>query len=118
MWEGTAQHAAHHPPFVLLFDSEFIEIRHVETGRLVQIMLRDRAPRCIWDGRAATLDSDDDRQDADDRNQEARVHAVVYIPREEGGVVRQFIELVPTVPGSESLVASAASISDSVHSLQ
>src|SRR5258708_37068695 len=37
-WEGTAEKVAYHPPYVLLFDPRFIEIRHVETGRLAQII--------------------------------------------------------------------------------
>ncbi|KAE9397959.1 citron-like protein, partial [Gymnopus androsaceus JB14] len=37
-WEGTAERVALHAPYVLLFDSRFIEVRHLETGRLVQII--------------------------------------------------------------------------------
>ena len=37
-WEGIAERVAWHPPYILLFDSRFIEIRHVGTGRLVQII--------------------------------------------------------------------------------
>lgn len=49
-WEGTAGQVAWHPPYILLFDSRFIEIRHVDTGRLVQI-LPGNGMRCICDGR-------------------------------------------------------------------
>jgi hypothetical protein len=51
-WEGAAERAAHHPPYVLLFDPDFIEVRHVETGRLVQLITGKF--RCLWDGRIAT----------------------------------------------------------------
>ena len=37
-WEGTAEHVAWHPPYILIFDSRFIEVRHVETGRLCQVI--------------------------------------------------------------------------------
>ncbi|KAF8972796.1 Dbl homology domain-containing protein [Flammula alnicola] len=43
-WEGTAERVALHSPYVLLFDTRFIEVRHLETGRLRN--------RCIWDGRS------------------------------------------------------------------
>ena len=52
-WEGTAERVAWHPPYVLLFDSRFIEIRHVETGRLAQI-IPGNDMRCIWDGRGTS----------------------------------------------------------------
>ncbi|KAH9965641.1 CNH domain-containing protein [Lactifluus volemus] len=53
-WEGTAEHVAWHPPYILIFDSRFIEVRHVETGRLCQI-IPGHDLRCIWDGRGASL---------------------------------------------------------------
>ncbi len=40
-WEGTAEaaeHTAWHPPYILIFDSRFIEVRHAETGRLCQVI--------------------------------------------------------------------------------
>ncbi|KAF9646331.1 hypothetical protein BDM02DRAFT_3065113, partial [Thelephora ganbajun] len=48
-WEGAAERVAWHPPYTLPFDSRFIEIRHVETGRLVQIVSGNDM-RWIWDG--------------------------------------------------------------------
>ncbi|KAH9959699.1 hypothetical protein BGW80DRAFT_1131259, partial [Lactifluus volemus] len=51
-WEGTAEHVARHPPYILIFDSRFIEVRHVENGRLCQI-IPGHDLRCIWDGRGA-----------------------------------------------------------------
>ncbi|KIM21778.1 hypothetical protein M408DRAFT_80040, partial [Serendipita vermifera MAFF 305830] len=49
-WEGTAQRVACHPPYIVLFDPRFIEIRLIQTGRLVQIIPGDDV-RCLWDGR-------------------------------------------------------------------
>ncbi|KAI8149217.1 CNH domain-containing protein [Fennellomyces sp. T-0311] len=37
-WEGTPQAVAFSYPYVVAFDSQFIEVRHVETGELVQIL--------------------------------------------------------------------------------
>ncbi|KAI8339872.1 CNH domain-containing protein [Chlamydoabsidia padenii] len=37
-WEGTPQAIAFYYPYVVAFDARFIEIRHVETGELVQIL--------------------------------------------------------------------------------
>ncbi|KAF7371013.1 hypothetical protein MSAN_00735500 [Mycena sanguinolenta] len=34
-WEGNAEKVALHQPYILLFDSRFIEIRNIETGRLM-----------------------------------------------------------------------------------
>jgi RHO1 GDP-GTP exchange protein 1/2 len=58
-WEGRAERMASQPPYLLLFDTRFIEIRHAETGRLVQIILGNDV-RCLWDGRGTTptLDTD------------------------------------------------------------
>ncbi|KAF8902367.1 Dbl-like domain-containing protein [Gymnopilus junonius] len=52
-WEGTAERVAFHPPYVVLFDSRFIEVRHVETGRLAQIIPGNEV-RCTWDGRGVS----------------------------------------------------------------
>ncbi|KAF9647671.1 hypothetical protein BDM02DRAFT_3187748 [Thelephora ganbajun] len=49
-WEDTEEWVAWHPPYTLLFDSRFIETRHVETGRLVQITSGNYT-RWIWNGR-------------------------------------------------------------------
>ena len=39
-----------HPPYVLLFDSQFVEVRHLEDGHLAQI-IQAADVRCVWDGR-------------------------------------------------------------------
>ena len=62
-WEGQACWASFRFPYVLLFSSAFVEIRHLVTGRLTQIIRADDAignhgsggcggpMRCLWDGR-------------------------------------------------------------------
>ncbi|QRV73994.1 Rho1 guanine nucleotide exchange factor 1 [Ceratobasidium sp. AG-Ba] len=105
-WEGRAEKVAFHPPYVALFDTRFIEIRHVEKGNLVQIISGEDV-RCVWDGRGAKIAPArtpgpggwDDGTDT----QESRIHCVMNTPDVPGQpkskVQYQIIsELVPTVP--------------------
>jgi len=109
-WEGTAEHVAYHPPYILIFDSRFIEVRHVETGRLCQI-IHGHDLRCIWDGRGATIPPIAPGPNGaweEAPSQEARVHGVMRAddtslvrPGPSGaarGVVQHIFELIPTVP--------------------
>lgn len=50
MWTHTADHAASHHPYTLLFSPTAVEVRHVDTGELKQVV-RGEAVRCVWDGR-------------------------------------------------------------------
>ena len=109
-WEGTAEHVAWHPPYVLLFDSRFIEIRHVETGRLAQIIPGNDV-RCIWDGRGVTgappVSPVPEGYGQEAISQEPRVHGVMNAtdgpvasgPSRAGRPVAQHVfELIPTIP--------------------
>lgn len=105
-WEGTAERAACHPPYVLLFDTRFIEIRHIDTGRLAQI-IQGNELRCIWDGRGSSappVANPGLNGWQESPSQEARVHAVMRapdLPRSPGprsAVAQQVVELVPTIP--------------------
>ncbi len=108
-WEGTAEHVAWHPPYVLLFDSRFIEIRHVETGRLAQI-IPGNDMRCIWDGRGTTTNTPATPGPEgwnEGMSQEPRVHGVMNSPeaaQQPGGprvarpVAQHVFELIPTIP--------------------
>ena len=107
-WEGTAERVAWHQPYILLFDSRFIEIRHVESGRLAQIIPGNDI-RCIWDGRGtktgtAGTPAGDGWGTDNSVDQEARVHAVMNAPQEPGSTgraavqVQHVFELIPTVP--------------------
>ncbi|TFK84447.1 CNH-domain-containing protein [Polyporus arcularius HHB13444] len=72
-WEGTASHAAWHPPYVVLFTPAFIEVRHVESGRLAQV-INGLDVRCLWDGRGVVRPEGFD--DFDDPRT-PRIHAVL-----------------------------------------
>lgn len=101
-WEGTAERVAFHPPYILLFDSRFIEIRHVETGRLVQIIPGSDV-RCIWDGRRVSTSAISPEHGHD--SQEAQVHFVMNATDSTNGpghlknrnIVQHVCELIPTV---------------------
>ncbi|KAJ7772977.1 CNH domain-containing protein [Mycena maculata] len=102
-WEGNAERVAFHAPYVLLFDNRFIEVRHVETGRLAQI-IPGTDVHCSWDGRSRASDSNEQNV-AEHRNQEARVHAVMNAPEPPvqlnqpvRAITQRVSELVPTIP--------------------
>ncbi|TFK39742.1 CNH domain-containing protein [Crucibulum laeve] len=105
-WEGTAERVALHSPYVLLFDSRFIEIRHVETGRLAQIIPGNDI-RCIWDGRgvsSSNVVATPATEHPESFAQEAQVHAVMNSTDAVPGVGRSraiaqhVFELIPTIP--------------------
>lgn len=111
-WEGTAERVAWHPPYVLLFDSRFIEIRHVETGRLAQIIPGNDI-RCIWDGRGSNVPpvgTPGPDGWTEGGPQEARIHAVMQAGESGSGggssagssrsraVAQHVFQLVPTIP--------------------
>lgn len=103
-WEGTAERVAFHAPYILLFDSRFIEIRHVETGRLVQIISGSDV-RCIWDGRGVSTSAVSPEHEHGDDSQEARVHVVMNAtdstsgpgPLKNKSIMQHVCELIPTV---------------------
>lgn len=100
-WEGTAERVAFHAPYILLFDSRFIEIRHVETGLLVQIIPGSDV-RCIWDGRGVSTSA---VSPLHEDSQEAQVHVVMNATDSTNGpgtlknksIVQHVCELIPTV---------------------
>ena len=101
-WEGTAERVAWHQPYILLFDSQFIEIRHVETGRLVQIITGNDM-RCTWDGRSTNYFQSASEGPCDEIvSQEPRVHGVMSMeitqPGMRGTATERVFELIPTVP--------------------
>lgn len=108
-WEGTAKRVAWHPPYILLFDRRFIEIRNVESGRLVQIISGDDM-RCVWDGRG-TSHSQATSEGASDEvvSQQPRVHGVMNMRTHQPGkggatvqTVQHVFELITTFPLSPS----------------
>lgn len=105
-WEGRAEKVAFHPPFIALFDTRFIEIRHIEKGNLVQI-INGEDVRCVWDGRGAKITPartpGPDGWEDGTGSQESRIHAVMNAPEVPGqpkgkSQFQQISELVPTVP--------------------
>lgn len=102
-WEGKADRAVCHPPYILLFDPQFIEIRHVETGRLVQIISGNDV-QCIWDGRGANQSQRAIYKGSSDEivSQESMVHGVMNAEAAPPGgrevTTQHVFELVPMVP--------------------
>ena len=52
-WEGTPTAFALHYPYVLAFDPQFVEVRHVETGALHQVITGYQV-RCLFSDTAAS----------------------------------------------------------------
>jgi hypothetical protein len=106
-WEGTAEHVASHLPYVLIFDSRFIEVRHIKTGRLCQIIPGNDL-RCIWNAPPIAPGPNGTWDWEEAPSQEARVYGVMRagdLPqgRTESlgvrrGIVERIFELVPTIP--------------------
>ncbi|KAF7289464.1 hypothetical protein HMN09_01340400 [Mycena chlorophos] len=103
-WEGSAERVALHSPYVLLFDSRFIEVRHIESGRLVQIIPGNDV-RCIWDGRGVGSSIvTTPATDGEPTVQDAQIHAVMNSVdpaqpnRPARAVAQNVVELIPTVP--------------------
>ncbi|KXN90684.1 Rho1 guanine nucleotide exchange factor 1 [Leucoagaricus sp. SymC.cos] len=107
-WEGTADRVALHAPYILLFDPRFIEVRHVDTGRLAQI-IPGTDVRCVWDGRGADSSPAVVIADGSDDNmsQDPKIHTVMNstsdpLFQQSGRPSRQasqhVFELVPTIP--------------------
>ncbi|WWC58812.1 uncharacterized protein I303_101356 [Kwoniella dejecticola CBS 10117] len=48
-WEGKPDSVAFHPPYLLLISAPFIEIRHIDTAKLLQIYTGSDL-RLTWDG--------------------------------------------------------------------
>ncbi|KAJ7623723.1 signal transducer [Roridomyces roridus] len=105
-WEGNAERVAFHAPYILLFDTRFIEVRDVESGRLAQI-IPGNDMHCLWDGRGQP--GGNEQSQVDQRNgvlQEAKVHGVMNAPElpiQPGrppprAVAQHVFELIPTIP--------------------
>ena len=112
-WEGTAERVAWHPPYVLVFDSRFIEVRTVETGRLCQI-IQGEDIRAIWDGRGTSQPPPSFPHSgqtwADIFSLETRIHGVMrateppvanlngQLTARRPVAAQHVFELVPTIP--------------------
>lgn len=109
-WEGTAERVAFHPPYVIIFDSRFIEIRHIAQGKLVQI-IQGTDVHCTWDGRGYLSRSNPAAHpstpgpggwDENTQSNETRIHAVMKaegVPAtgaNRGTIAQHVFELSPT----------------------
>jgi CNH domain-containing protein len=104
-WEIIADHVAYHPPYVLVFNACFIEVRHIESGRLCQI-ISGRSLQCTWNGYGSSVPLS--RPDSGGTWGEIPAHGTsVYgvmrtgdwshEPHIAGAVSQSVFELVPTV---------------------
>jgi RHO1 GDP-GTP exchange protein 1/2 len=83
---------AFHPPYILLFSSTWIEIWHVEDGKLVQVM-PGKDMLCSWDGRGV-VDSLQTNADLEWLN----VHAIRNASQSDfGSEALQLVALVPKI---------------------
>ncbi|KAF8301399.1 hypothetical protein DL93DRAFT_2160894 [Clavulina sp. PMI_390] len=106
-WEGTAEHVAFHPPYVLIFDSQFIEIRDTSNGKLVQI-IQGSDVHCTWDGRGylsrssiAIYPDTPDVWDEDPMTSQLGIHAAmneVDNSRRRDSISQHVFELVRVPP--------------------
>ncbi|THU93894.1 Dbl-like domain-containing protein [Dendrothele bispora CBS 962.96] len=105
-WEGTAERVALHNPYILLFDTRFIEVRHIQTGRLAQIIPGNDV-HCLWDGRGVNISANNPPLPDDQMGQDARVHGVMTatssvsrngVKPTRGAVAQHVFELIPTIP--------------------
>ena len=109
-WEGMAERVACHPPYILLFDNRFIEIRHVATGRLVQVIPGNDA-QCTWDGRGTNYSQVVSEGSDEVVSGEPRIHGVMNMeasqPGMRGMTIQHVFELIPTIlPSSFGSLAS------------
>jgi len=103
-WEGAVERVVCHPPHVLLFNPRFVEVRMLDTCRIVQIVPGVDL-NCIWDDADWAAKSNAKAggpiaPGEEGWSPEARVHAVV---REQGdrpgqSAAYQVYELLPTLP--------------------
>jgi hypothetical protein len=97
-WEGTAEHVACHPPYVLIFDSRFIEVRRIDTGSLCQV-IRGNDLRCTWIGYGPSIpppEPDSDRTCGGAPVPRTSVCGAMRADDSAGVVLQRVFELVPT----------------------
>ncbi|WVQ77044.1 hypothetical protein IAR50_006723 [Cryptococcus sp. DSM 104548] len=105
-WEGKHDSVAFHPPYILLISAPFIEVRHVNTGKLLQIYTGSDM-RLTWDGsggqrNAPILKPDKYGYGDETKIQEPQIHIACRAPDQKSGKGGQPIgqvvyELSPTL---------------------
>lgn len=94
-WQGTARSVAHIAPYILAFDSNFIEVRHALSGRLVQI-IKAREVLCTNDGQDPPATRNADRSEVD-RQVQVALRAYGGSTKDCYHVVRFFVSLAVSV---------------------
>lgn len=77
-WEGKPESVVFHPPYVLLVSPSFIEVRHIDTAKLLQIYTGSDI-RCTWDGTGGQANPPQDHPTSkgwgdEVKSQEPRIH--------------------------------------------
>ena len=102
-WAGKVERVSYHSPHLILFACDFIEIRHIDNGRLEQI-IQARDIHCTYDnyaydGAASALDTTTKSPQDAPQELAPHIHVVIKDSREDLGVSAQRVfELVPTCP--------------------
>ncbi|KAL7421168.1 Rho guanine nucleotide exchange factor [Cryptotrichosporon argae] len=105
-WEGQPESVVFHPPYILVVSPSFMEIRHISTCRLIQIVTGSDI-RVTWEA-WETSDSPGPKGYGDEvATREPRVH-ICRRPedsRRTRGIGQHVFELTPTVLLSNPLLA-------------
>jgi hypothetical protein len=102
-WEGRPETVAFHPPYLLLISPSFIEIRHIDSAKLLQIYTGSDI-RCTWDGTGGMArpfnDTPGPKGWGDEvTSQEPRIHICKRTDdaRRTRGIGQHIYELTPTL---------------------
>ncbi|WVF70262.1 hypothetical protein IAT40_005051 [Kwoniella sp. CBS 6097] len=71
-WEGRPDSIAFHPPYLLLISAPFIEIRHINTAKLLQIYTGSDL-RLTWDGSGGQRDQPIDNPGKEGYGEETKI---------------------------------------------
>ena len=99
-WEGTAERVACHPPYILIFNFRFIEVRRMDTGLLCQV-IRGNDLRCTWNGYGSSIpppEPDSDGTCGDNPVPRSSVCGAMRADDNADVGLQRVFELVPTVP--------------------
>ncbi|GMK54133.1 hypothetical protein CspeluHIS016_0107190 [Cutaneotrichosporon spelunceum] len=102
-WEGKSENIVFHPPYLLIISPSFIEVRHMDTAKLLQIYV-GMDIRCTWDGTGGMLRRHNDVPGPKGYGEEVtstepRIHICKRTadPKQTNGIEQQVFELTPTL---------------------
>ncbi|BEJ01662.1 hypothetical protein CcaverHIS631_0603440 [Cutaneotrichosporon cavernicola] len=102
-WEGKAENIVFHPPYLLLISPSFIEVRHINTAKLLQIYTGVDI-RCTWDGTGGMIRRQETGPDSkgwgdEVQSTEPRIHICKRTTdnKQTNGIEQQVYELTPTL---------------------